>query len=115
MFFVSLAAGVLIDIDHVFDYYLQEGVTLRLKDMYAWCDENKFKLIFLFFHSVELVALLWLVIMRFRLGLFWAAAAVGFTQHLLLDIIFNPIYSYSYFLSYRIARGFKKEHLMKKE
>ena len=115
-FFASLIGGVLIDMDHLLDYYLQEGVSaFRLKSIYLWCSEQKFKFTYLFLHSIELIFLIWCIISLFKLGVAWIAMAVGLTQHLLLDILLNKgkIYSYSYFLSYRISKGFKKEGLLR--
>ncbi len=114
LFFVSLAAGVLIDIDHILDYYIQEGVTFKIKNIYRWCAEMKLRFLFIFFHSFELIFLFWVIIYKFKLGIFWIVFAVGLTQHFMLDILFNPIHSYSYFLSYRIMRGFKREYLLRK-
>jgi len=114
VFFVSLAAGILIDIDHIFDYYTQEGPTLKIKKIYSWCLENKFKSVFFYFHSVELLFLLWLSISLFKLGLLWIAIAIGLTQHLILDILFNRnVFRYGYFLSYRIIKGFRKECILR--
>lgn len=114
LFFISLTAGILIDVDHILDYYIQEGVTLKLKNIYRWCSETRLRFLFIFFHSFELILLFWLAISKFGLGIFWTAFAIGLTQHLLLDIFFNPLYSYSYLLSYRIFRGFKKDYFFRK-
>ena len=89
-------------------------MTFKLKNIYRWCSEKEFRFLFLFFHSFELIFLSWAIISKFKLGIFWVAFAIGLTQHFMLDIFFNPIYSYSYFLSYRALRGFKKEYLMRK-
>jgi len=115
-FFVSLVTGILIDIDHILDYYIQQQITLRIKTIYLWCIEKRFKLVFLYCHSLELVFILWIAIRLFKLGIFWVALTIGLTQHLVLDIIFNRsiIYPYSYFLSFRIVKRFKKEDLLRK-
>lgn len=114
LFFVSLLTGVLIDIDHVIDYYMQESFTLKIKNIYCWCFEARSKFFFLFFHSFELIFLFWVIIYKFKLGIFWIVFAIGLTQHFMLDILFNPLYTYSYFLFYRIIKGFKKEYLLRK-
>jgi hypothetical protein len=108
-----LLAGILIDIDHVFDYYSQRGVTLKIKKIYVWCAETEYNFLFLWLHSLELVILLWLIISFLKLGIFWISFAIGITQHMLLDILFNPVYPYAYFLSYRIIKGPDKKNLLK--
>lgn len=115
-FFASLVAGILIDLDHILDYCLQQGLTLKVKYIYFWCIEKRYKFLFLFFHSIELVFIIWFVINVFKLGIFWIAFAIGITQHMLLDIIYNRklMHNYAYFLSYRMLKNFKKENLFKK-
>jgi len=112
-FFVSLAGGILIDLDHVYDYYLQEGMTLNIKKIYSWCAEKKHKTIHLFLHSIEFIFMLWACVSLFKLGIFWIAFAVGLTQHIILDILANQIYPYAYFFSYRFIKGFRTERLIK--
>jgi membrane-bound metal-dependent hydrolase YbcI (DUF457 family) len=114
-FLISLLAGIFIDLDHILDYYIQEGATLKFKNIYFWCGEREFEFIFLFFHSLELVLLLWVTISILKLGLHWIAFAIGITQHIILDMLFNKdmIYAYSYLLSYRIMRRFRSEDLLK--
>jgi len=43
------------------------------------------------------------------------AIAIGLTQHMVLDIFSNKdfIYSYSYFLSFRVIKRFKKENILR--
>ncbi|MBI4972882.1 MAG: hypothetical protein HZC16_03590 [Candidatus Omnitrophica bacterium] len=101
----------MIDADHLLDYYLQEGLSLKIKNIYLWHSQRKARFIFLFYHSLELVLLLWVIISVFRLGLNWIALGLGITQHMVLDILTNPLYSCTYFLSYRLFKGFKREHL----
>lgn len=115
-FLVSFLAGIFIDVDHVIDYYVNEKVTLNLRKMYVWCARQKHKFVYIWFHSIELIIILWIIITVFRLGLFWIALAVGLTQHLILDIIFNHaiVNNYAYFLTYRISKGFNKSYIFKK-
>jgi len=109
-----LLAGVLIDVDHILDYYLQRGITLKIRKIYFWSLERQFEFLFLFFHSLELIFLLWIIISLFRLNLFWVAFAIGITQHMVLDILFNRnINIYAYFLSFRIVKKFKKENIFR--
>ncbi|MBI3991126.1 MAG: hypothetical protein HY350_03145 [Candidatus Omnitrophica bacterium] len=114
-FFASLIAGVLIDIDHVLDYYIANGITLKIKNIYQWFKGLNFTHVFIPLHSIELVFILWIVISLFKLGIFWVALAIGFTQHMILDILSNNkiIYAYGYFLSFRTIKKFCRENLCK--
>lgn len=113
---MCLIAGVFIDIDHVLDYYIEQPLTLKIKRIHLWYVENRFKRLFIFLHSLELLFALWIIISVFKLGVFWIAFAIGLTQHMILDIIFNKkiIYPYGYFLSYRFIKKFKSEHVCRK-
>ena len=63
---------------------------------------------------MELVFLLWIIISVFKLGIFWIAFAVGLTQHMILDLLFNrQLNIYTYFLIFRIMKGFKKENILR--
>jgi hypothetical protein len=110
---VSFASGVLIDIDHLFDYYSNHGFTLQLKKMYDTFVAVNLRRIYIFLHSGELVIILWVLIYVFSLSNCWKAFAIGLTQHLILDQITNPISAFGYFLIYRAMRGFKKKHIMR--
>ncbi|MFH0913060.1 MAG: hypothetical protein V1884_02090 [Candidatus Omnitrophota bacterium] len=111
----SLAAGILIDVDHIFDYYFHWGITLKIKDIYTWCAARKYRFVFLFLHSLDLVILLWITIWFFKLGVFWIAFAIGITQHMVLDLMFNRevIKAPAYFLTFRIIKGFRREDILK--
>lgn len=110
---VSFASGVLIDLDHVIDYYASYGFTWKAKEIYDTCLKIKLKKLYLILHSYELIALLWLTIYLFSLSNLWKAIAIGLTQHIVLDQITNPINTLGYFLTYRIIKGFKKELIVR--
>ncbi len=112
-FWVSFLSGILMDIDHILDYYIQKKITLRMRKIYLWHIKNDYDFLFLYLHSLELVVMLWVAIFVFKLGIFWIALAIGMTQHIILDIFFNPIYTYAYLFLYRLAKGFKKEYILK--
>jgi len=114
-FFGSLIGGILIDVDHVFDYFIQEGINFRIKYFFNWCYNNKWNKVTLIFHSIELLVFLWFIVLYFNLGLFWIGIAIGMTQHLILDIVFNTdLNPKSYFFTLRFLNGFKKEYILKR-
>ena len=114
---ISFLSGVFIDIDHILDYILHGKFSLHLKDYYLFSLERQFSKIYLFFHSFEIMILLWIIISYFKLNLFWIAFVIGLTQHLILDCIFNSyivlINPLAYFFAFRAAKGFRKELLFK--
>jgi hypothetical protein len=109
---VSFASGVLIDLDHLIDYYANHGFTWKAKAVYDSCRKVTFKKLYLLLHSYELIALLWVLVSVYQLSNVWKAIAIGFTQHMIFDQITNPINTLGYFLTYRVIKGFKKESIM---
>ncbi|MDD5135784.1 MAG: hypothetical protein PHX20_04960 [Candidatus Omnitrophica bacterium] len=103
---ICFLSGVLIDGDHIIDYYLNRGLTLNILKIYKCCLTNSLKKIYVILHSYELVLFLWAAIYIFGLSKFWQAIAVGMTQHILLDQIANPVTAFAYFFVYRAANGF---------
>jgi len=97
------------------DYYIEYGITLRIKQIYSCYKQRRFSFFMIFFHSFELLFLLWIIISVFKLGIFWIAIAIGLTQHMILDIFGNKdvMYTYGYFLSFRIFKRFRKESIAK--
>lgn len=69
--------------------------------------------LYLVLHSYELTALLWIAIYAFSLSNAWKAAAIGMTQHMILDQLTNPLNTFGYFTAYRMSKGFKKKLLIK--
>ncbi len=113
--FVCFLSGVLIDLDHFFDFcFYSKKITLSLRKFYVSCMELKFNKLYLFFHSLELIILFWFLIIIFKLNLIWVALAVGITCHMFLDIIGNDhLFVRSYFFIYRLSKGFKTEAFLK--
>lgn len=110
---IAFASGVLIDLDHFIDYYANFGFTLNLNRIYDACHKMKFSKLYVVLHSYELIALLWISIFIFGLSHYWTAAAIGLTQHMIIDQITNPINNLGYFLAYRIIRKFKREDIIR--
>lgn len=111
---VSFAAGTLIDIDHLLDYFTSHPFTVRLKDIYDACAETRLKKLYLVFHSYEMLIMLWVLIYAFSLSNTWKALAIGLTQHMIFDQLTNPVKGMGYFFSYRLMKNFDPETLVYK-
>ncbi|MFC1624694.1 hypothetical protein ACFL28_05255 [Candidatus Omnitrophota bacterium] len=111
-----LIASIFLDLDHYIDYVREHGVSLDFKKI---CNAfrnccNEFKRVTIFLHSYEVLILFWLCIFMFDLGVIWKYCAIGFTLHLLIDQIVNPMVPLAYFLSFRIATNFETEKIFTK-
>ena len=108
-------SGILIDLDHHLDYYLaRKELPLNFKKLFDFCHDDQQAKLHLFFHSYELLFLLWFSIYYFSLGAVWLGVAVGFTTHIICDEIANPLRPLSYFLTFRIKHNFSRKMLFKK-
>ena len=112
----NFVVGVFIDADHFLDFYLNKGFSLKfnLMNFYKTCVEYKLTKFYFILHSFELLIILWLIIIAYPTNLILWGIAIGMTQHLILDIIFNRIGLKGYFLSYRLIKNFEASSLLKK-
>jgi hypothetical protein len=101
----SFLAGVLIDIDHYFDYWLQYPLKLDVKHFFTTCEGHGLQRVTLLLHSVEmllvLLAAVYLTRSKMLLGIY-----LGFSQHIIFDYIFNGVYPLSYYFVFRIINKF---------
>ena len=107
--------GILVDLDHFFDYIKDNGLKVNIAHFYQYFDEGKHEKLYLIFHAYEYlipIAFLFLVTDN---NLMIIAVVIGFAQHLLFDQITNPMKPMAYFLIYRIKNGFSKESLLRDE
>lgn len=108
-------AGVFVDMDHFIDYYANHGPSLKLIDIYDTLARVDIKKVYLLLHSYEIIILLWVIICATGASVFWKAAAIGLTQHMILDQFTNPIFLLGYFFTYRFLNRFDKEMIIKEE
>ena len=105
-----LVSGILIDLDHLLDYYLFKGFTLSYRKFSEAIYKSTLPRFILIFHSYELIVFLWvLVLFGAGVGPVGLGVVIGMTLHILLDQIFNKHQPYAYFFIYRALRGFKTE------
>lgn len=114
---ISFISGFLIDIDHVIDYYLHQGINLKVRRFLRFYHERQFTYLSVVFHSFELLLLLWGVIAALKLGPFWISFAIGMSQHMLFDLVINAKElktHYFYFFSIRALKGFRAKEFLTK-
>ena len=109
---ICFLCGILIDIDHVFDYILaKRRMPGSLSDLESYCSREKEGKLYLIFHSYEIIVLLWMGVIIHPLRMAWWAFAVGMTVHMLLDNFHNPYRPYSLFFIRRLYFGFEKKSI----
>jgi len=110
---ICFLAGILIDVDHFFDYVRDTGWNLNLKQFFNYSYRAQYERSYLFLHAYEHLLPIAIIIVISNYNIFIIAAGVGFTQHLILDHIFNPVRPMAYFLTYRLKNRFSKQCLLK--
>lgn len=101
-FGAAFVGGVLIDLDHLIDYFLAFGVNFRLEGFLLGVQFEKNDKIYVLFHGWEYVILLaivtWLIKSNIKLKVAILALSLGAFFHLLIDVNINggmTIKSYS--------------------
>jgi len=124
---IAGASSVLIDVDHVVDYVITQKRLAPLSEMVtAFKRLDVVRKNYLFLHSWELM-ILFGVFLSYYPNIYLIAIVTGFAYHIMLDQIFNSLFSGKYgnkflfyFLFYRLSWNFnvlslKKEPLDMKE
>ncbi len=109
---VTLAAGILIDVDHVPDYLLHAGKKASVKGFFEDCEASRLKRYYLALHSYEIVPVIILLGLLTNHTMLSTAAAVAFLIHILCDQIYNPVVHRAYFFFYRLKNGFAVEKIV---
>lgn len=107
--FGAILGGFLVDVDHLFDYFLTFGTTFHLDDFLTGRAFLISKKIFVPLHAWELVIVLSLLIMNVKrkmLKYFLIALTLGLVSHLVYDAYSNDISLLGYSFFYRVIHNF---------
>ena len=108
-------SGVLIDIDHYFEYYFhQRKFPAGYKELVDFCVPFTKDKVYLIFHAWEYLFVLWALIYFCHLGHVWLGLAIGLTIHLILDQLTNPMKPLAYFLIFRIQKRFEALRILRR-
>ncbi len=106
-------SGVLIDLDHVLECYLNYGKKFNVRETIKICDNCELKKAHIFLHSYEFILIYAVIIYLFNLkGEIWYGIGFGLTLHILLDSIFNSFYPNGLFFIKRLRKGFNVPDLI---
>lgn len=100
--------GILVDLDHYLDYWLNRGFSLNVKKLMDFCYNGASRKFYDVLHAYEYIPFLcWLTFTPgYRnLGL---GMTVGYILHILGDQFFNShLNRWTYFMTYRILHRFE--------
>ena len=106
IFTASFISGVLIDLDHVLDYLWEPGMCFRVKEFFDIHYNDKLTFHLVIFHSWELLFPLNIYVFLLSGNLWIMGITIGFTQHVILDQIFNKPPKWNYFFFWRLKHNF---------
>ena len=112
----AVLGGIFIDLDHLFDYAMRYGFNPAKFSFKKFCDMAKTldsQKVYFILHSLELLIIFWLAIFIFKWGIFWLGLAIGVTMHIFFDQFINRTHPFTYFLTFRIIKGFKTEDILR--
>ena len=110
---LCLVSGILVDFDHVIEYLVHfGGKDINIERIYQACRELLFKKLYLVFHSIEIVIIFWIMTALTR-NIYVLAIALGYSSHIILDFVGNPLHPFSYFVTRRFMRKFETHKLLR--
>jgi len=101
----AVASAVLIDLDHLPDYWNEHPRSFDVPHFFETCNEGKITRVYLVFHSVELLAALGIVAFFTRSALL-AGTCAGSGVHLLADQLTNYSRPLTYSFIFRLGQRF---------
>ncbi len=102
--------GVLVDLDHLNDYWRETGWNTNWRRFLGYFDGRKPRHLVLFFHGWEWALLALYLAWQWQ-DAAWAWAGAGWLTHLMLDQRFNRLHPLAYFFFYRAIHKFRAEPL----
>jgi len=104
-FFMVILSTYLIDLDHLFDYFLYFGSRFNLNLFLSGIYFEKAKKAFVPFHAWEWLLILWFLARKKGWESFYAVVTLGLLAHLIFDsvTIGKPLF---YFIIYRYMKDF---------
>jgi hypothetical protein len=109
-----LLSSVFIDLDHCYDYFRETGdYKISLKKMEKLFYAYDYKKATIILHSYELIFIFFIINIFLFHSIIIYGIISGFLLHIILDIIFNPVYAKAYSFFYRLNHSFVKEKILK--
>jgi len=102
----SLATGVFIDGDHLFDYIREYGWRWNPRQFFRASYERKYKRVILLLHAWEWLPLLLLLAWWSGWNPWIVGLVIGWAQHLAADQLCNTYKTWAYFITWRWRHRF---------
>ena len=107
----SFIFGIFIDLDHFFDYFMECGFNLNIKNFFYIAEDYGFKKTFLFLHSWEIFLIFSAVVFVNSVNEILFGIFVSYAFHLIFDQFGNLSKPLSYSFIYRWKKDFLTEKI----
>ena len=106
--------GMLVDVDHLFDFWLNRGLSLDRGEFFDFCYYGKSRKFFAIFHGYEFIPVLSAATALSGWDAVGWGLTAGYVIHILSDQLFNThLNGWTYFLSYRLYHRFDSAKIVK--
>ena len=103
----SVVGGVLIDLDHLLDYFIEFGTKFSLSNLFSSFPEGRYKRIYIPLHGWEWVIVLGLLAWATAWNVWIVGFLIGFCHHMLADQLGNSASPLGYSLLWRLRTRFE--------
>ncbi len=107
MSFSCFLSGILIDLDHIYDFIKETGSPIKFKELYGLAKKNNITHCTIVFHSWELVLLLFMVAWFTNWNPWIAGVLIGFGHHMIMDAFHNKVTILPYSFIWRWKNNFE--------
>ena len=100
-------SGILIDVDHIYDYIREFGFPFKIKDFINTVYNNGISRLTFVFHSWEILFLLGIIAWFTNWNPWIAGILIGFAHHIVLDKLNNGEHLRTYSFVWRMKHNFE--------
>ena len=112
---LAIVVAFFVDVDHLLDYFLAEGLKIDLKSFFSGEFFNKWKRVVIIFHGWEYV-LVFLILFVFTKNPIFAVFSISLFAHYTVDVFTNRhVYKFGYFLIFRLKHKFSIAKILSQE
>lgn len=105
----ALVGGVLVDLDHLLDYFLQFGLTFNLQQFLSGAQFSTSGKLYIFFHAWEYVlifSIVYFFVKHVKVKAVLLGLALGLFLHLCADVVIDGMPFTAYSISCRMNEAF---------
>jgi hypothetical protein len=111
----SFVLGIFVDFDHVIDYWIKHGLRFDIKNFFFYFHEERHLKLTLLFHSWECLIILVILTIISDWNPWVTGIFIGYSHHLILDIVFNVPNLKGLSFLFRYKNGFGSEIIYPKD